>query len=530
MNVLYVATSILFFLWLIRSVITQVALWQLKEYRFDRILIHIRETGQGRQLLFSPLSIGKSLLILGYVFVVFEDTFLFPYYVLIFSVYLLLSVFVLRENFLNLSKQPVYTPKAIFIVAVTLFILFIFYAVPLADKFLWLLLLDKVSYFFVGMLIFALSFPTEIQRDLKIQKAKRHLSLMKNLLVVGVTGSYGKSSTKEYTAQILAKKFSVVRTTGTNNTPIGIAQTILKSVTPKTEIFVVEMGAYKRGEIAEMCEVVHPKIGILTAVNDQHLSLFGSLENTKKAKYELIKSLPKDGIGLFNGNNENVLGLYRTTRRNKVLYSVDGPEKGTGITATDVKVGKRSVQFAVLLNDKKMRFEAPLLGAHAIENILPGIYLADRLGMSEREVRNAVLSLRPVTKTMIYHALQNGVTIIDDTFNANPDAVIAALRYAATYKGKKILVMQPMIELGKKAKDEHLRVGRVIGEVCDALIVTNKNFLPSLKSGIDRSSGKCEVKLMHAAEAAEYLQGKAKRDDVIVFEGKEAAYVLEKLL
>lgn len=534
MDTLYIATSILFFLWIIRNVISQVALWQLKEYRFDRIFIHLRETRQGKSILFSPLSFVKWIFIIGYVFVAFNESFLFTYYLGIVSIYLLLSILVLRENFLNLQKQPVYTPKALFIIIVSLSIIFTLYSFPLMDKFLWLLLMDKLSYFIVGIIIFALSFPTEVFRDLQIAKARQKLKKFKKLLVIGVTGSYGKSSTKDYVAQILKEKFSVVKTKGTNNTPIGIAQTILHDLTSETDIFVVEMGAYKKGEISDMCDMVHPKIGILTAVNDQHLSLFGSLENTKKAKYELIESLPRDGTALFNGNGD-VVDLYMKTKKNKVLYStyygkdLSQGEK-QGIFASNIHVKKRSVVFRVTIGESSFQLEAPLIGGHNIENILPGIFLAHLLGMNEQQIKRAVMYLSPISKTMIYHALQNGVTIIDDTFNANPDAVIAALRYAKIFKGKKILVLQPMIELGKRSMDEHYRVALEAGKVCDALFLTNKNFYSAILRGIDESGGKCEVRVVTSQLASDYLSEYAKKDDVVVFEGKEAAYVLEKLL
>ncbi len=534
MQILFIATSVLFFLWIIRNILFQVALWQLKEYRFDRILIHLRETRQGRQLFLSALSLIKLILIGSYVFVVFHESYFPFYYWALFFVYLISAVLVLRENFLNQQRIPTLTPKTLFITVVTIVIVFFFYAIPVVDKFLWLLLIDKISYLLVALLVFGLSFPTEIFRDIQVNKAREKIKQFKKLLVIGVTGSYGKSSTKDYTAQILCRKFTVLKTQGTNNTPIGIAQTVLQKLNRDTEIFVVEMGAYGRGEIAGMCAIVRPKIGILTAVNDQHLSLFGSLENTKKAKYELIESLPKEGIALFNGNNANALSLYQNTRKKKVLYRtmIDSVPSGPlpDIVADSVVVKKSGVSFAVHIGDKTMHLAVPLLGAHTIENILPGIYIANHLGMNDEEIKKAVSVLSPLPKTMIYHKLQNGITIIDDTFNANPDAVIAAVNYAKIYKGKKILVLQPMIELGRKTNAEHHRVAKEIARVCDHLLLTNKNYYSSIKAGIDDSKSTCTVEIVSPSEAAEYLSSQTKKGDIIVFEGKEAAYVIEKLL
>lgn len=299
------------------------------------------------------------------------------------------------------------------------------------------------------------------------------------------------------------KNFRTIKTKGTNNTPIGLANTILGSLKKNTQVFVAEMGAYKIGEIEEMCQMVHPQIGVLTAVNYQHVSLFGSLENTMRAKYEIIEAVPKDGLALFNGNNENVRLLFnKTTKKKKVLYStankVNGEKGDSHIYATDVLVEKSSVSFFAVIGNKKIHLKAPLLGAHNVENILPAVYIAHHLGMKDADIKKAVSLLTPIERTMVYTEA-NGVSLIDDTFNANPQAVMAALDYIKIYKKKKILVMQPMIELGKNAKEEHYKVAKEIGKICDFLFITNKNFYDDIRSGIADSNGKCSLQVGDSA-------------------------------
>ncbi len=536
MNVLLLITYSLFFLWVIRNIFFWVSLWQLKEYRFDRLWIHLTETTQGRDLLFSPLSLLKWLLFFFYAFAVFNDTLISYFQFVVLGVYIIQAILVLRELYLNIIKKPVFTAKALFLIFATLAIVFFLFAIPLLDKFFWLLLIDRITPFVVSLIVFLLSFPTEIYRDIQIDNAKRKLESFKDILVIGVTGSYGKSSTKDYIAQILSTKFHVLKTKGTNNTPIGIAHTILNGLQENIEIFVVEMGAYKRGEIAEMCKIVHPKIGVLTAVNEQHLSLFKSLENTKKAKYELIDALPENGFGLFNGNNINVYNLYKKSNKRKVIYrsfpTLNEDLKGgtkPDIYAFTIVQKKTTINFDVKLNNKISHFSTSLLGIHNIENILPGIYLANYLGMKDTEIKKAVAGLMPMSKTMIYDELRNGTAAVDDTYNANPDAVIAALKYMGIYNRKKILVLQPMIELGKKANFEHFRVAKEIGKVCDYLLLTNRNYYRYIRKGLHESGGKCEVKIGNAQELADFIKQKTKKGDVVVFEGKEAAFVLEKL-
>lgn len=542
MTILFFLASVGFFLWVGRNILFWVYLWQLKEYRFDRLFIHLTETTQGRQLLFSKESLLKWISIFGYGLVLYNSHWLFPYQVFVTAIFGHQVLIVFRELFWGFLKRPTLTIKALFLTLLSLYAVFFFFLIPLIDRFLWLLIIDKITPLVVGFFVFFFSFPTELYRDYKIERATKKIQNRNDLLVIGVTGSYGKSSTKEYTAEILKHNFNILKTQGTNNTPIGIANTILSGLKKKTEVLVVEMGAYKKGEIAQMCAMVHPKIGILTAVNYQHLSLFGSLENTISAKYEIIESLPKDGLALFNGNNKNAYKLFKKTKigkngKKKILYrciysdSNDKEGKNSGdIVAYNIITHKTNLSFDVLLDGKVFRLTTPLIGAHNIENILPGIYIAHYLGMSEAKIKKAVSLLSPLSKTMVFHGLSNGAVVIDDTFNANPNAVIAALDYMKTYGGKRILVLQPMIELGENAQSEHYQIAKEISKVCDFLLLTNRNFYKDIKRGIEDGGRECEIKIGNAQTLSEFIHQTIGKKDIVVFEGKEASFTLERLL
>ncbi|MDO8658602.1 MAG: UDP-N-acetylmuramoyl-tripeptide--D-alanyl-D-alanine ligase [Candidatus Levybacteria bacterium] len=534
MNLFFLLASIIFFIWTIRNILFWVSLWQIKEYRLDRILAHLKETGQGRKLFFSPLSLIKWIPFLLYIIVVFNNRLLLVSQLFITGIFIVQSFFVFKEVYFRLYKRPVLTPKAIIVIFLTLSVVILLYWVPLFEAFLWLVFLDRIVPFLAAFFVFVFYFPTKLYRDWEIEKAAKKMNLHKKMTVIGVTGSYGKSSTKEYISQILQRKFRVLKTKGTNNTPIGIANTILSGLKNHIEIFVVEMGAYKKGEIKEMCQMVNPKIGIITAVNEQHLSLFGNVQNTMKAKYELIESLPKTGLSLFNGNNENTVKLYEKTKNKKVLYEcldkIEEKGNDSHIFAYNIKTEKDSINFDVSFKDKMFHMESPLIGAHNIENILPGIYIADYLGMSLDEIKKSVASLTSLPKTMILLNSAKGATLIDDTFNSNPQAVLAALEYMKIYIGKKILVLQPMIELGKSGKDEHFRIGKEISKVCNYLFVTNKNFYKFLMDGIKEGNGKCVIESGSSSQIAEFINKRASKQDVVVFEGKEAAFTFNKVL
>lgn len=550
MNFYFWLINVLFFIWTVRNILFWAYLWQLKEYRLDRVIIHLRETGQGKRLFLSPLLILKLILILSYAFVVANNNLFLPYQLFVILVFGVHLFNVGKEIYLSILKKPVLTLKSTSLIFFSILIIFLFSLFSPLDKFLWLLFLDRLTPLVVLCLVLLFSIPTEFYRDLQIEKALKKIRHHKNLLVIGITGSYGKSSTKEYIAQILEKKFTVLKTKGTNNTPIGIAKTIISGLKKDTEVFVVEIGAYKRGEIAQMCQIVHPRIGVVTSVNNQHLSLFGTLKNTMDAKYELIEALPRDGLAIFNGNNENSFSLYcraeREGKKKRILYrSFDSSvsikmtrqkKDYINIVAHNIATEKLFISFDVILNFQNHRYrkisnlKIPLVGVHNVENVLPAIYIAYYLGMSELEIKRALTSFIPLPKTMIKHELRTGVTIIDDTFNANPNAVYAALEYMKSYKHKKILVLQPMIELGKKANIEHYQVAREISEVCDFLFLTNRNFYKSIYKGINDGGRKCKLKVGRISEIEEFINKRTKRGDIVVFEGKESAFVLDRVL
>lgn len=529
MNIILFFTEVFFLLWFLRNVLFWMALWQIKEYRMDRMFVHITETDQGKKLFFSPLLLCKLLGIFSFGVVIYDSRLLLSYQVFIGIIFFLQALLTLQEIKKRTLKRPVFTIKASVIVFLTIAIVYFFFSFPLLEESLWILMIDRLSPFLIIFFVFLFSFPTELYRDFQVGRAAQKLRLHRKLLVIGITGSYGKSSTKEYLAQILKKKFRVLKTKGTNNTPIGVANTVLSGLQSKTEIFIVEMGAYKRGEIAEICRIVRPKIGILTAVNQQHVSLFGGLDNTSSAKFELIESLPKKGLAIFNGNNQNAYNLYQKTQRNKILYLCGTPSQKADILGVNVKAEKTYSTFDVLLRRKKIRFKAPIIGGHNVENILPGIYLAFRLGMKEDEVRDAISSLTPPLHTMARHEV-GGISFIDDTFNANPQAVMAALAYMKIYTGKKIMVLQPLIELGKDSFFQHQRIGKAIGDVCDYLLLTNKNYQKAILDGVKKGKKKCSVYTGSTLEIVQFLHKHTKKRDVIVFEGKEAGQPFTKIL
>lgn len=519
-----------FFIRTIRNSLYQVFLWQLKEYRFDRMWTHLK-TWQGRRMVLGPMSLAKFGLIGAYFLGL-------PIFWLTLPLYLLEATLNIKEMISNF-KKPVFTLKASFVAGLVIIgQLGGFWVLGNWSNFsnlaMVMLVLDKLLAPATAAIILFLAIPTAIQRLAVIEDAKIKLAQHPNLITIGITGSYGKTSTKEFLASILSHKFKVLKTLGSNNTDIGVAKTIVENLKDQ-QIFVCEMAAYKVGEIKAICDIVKPKIGIITAINEQHLELFGSLENTMKAKFELIEALPKNGLAIFNGNNQYTRQLAERARKKQlitVIYQYANPQQSekANFLASGIKVLPNRLEFEIQVGKEKIETYAPLLGAQNIENIMAAVVVASRLGMNLRDIAQAIKSLQAPEMTMKPYKGPAGSTLIDDTFNANPDGVLAAISYMKLFSGKKILVFQPMIELGEEDSRLHQEVGETAAKVCDQIYLTNKNFYESISQGaalINNGLGKI---FLLAPDKVAGIKDNLTRDDVVVFEGKEAAKILNKLL
>jgi UDP-N-acetylmuramoyl-tripeptide--D-alanyl-D-alanine ligase len=255
-----------------------------------------------------------------------------------------------------------------------------------------------------------------------INDAVRKLKSVPGLTVIGVTGSYGKTSVKFYLQTLLQEKYNVLVTPESFNTPMGVVRTIRGSLKPTTEIFVCEMGARHVGDIKEICDMVHPEHGVITSIGPQHLETFFNMENIQKTKFELADALPEGGMLFLNGDNDYIQQqaaspAYDQTPEKIFYYS---ETEGTGYCAKDVKVSQLGTEFTVVTPDgESERFQMRLIGAHNVINVVGAIAVAHRMGMTLQELRIPVRRIEPVPHRMQMreHGL---VTIIDDAYNSNP--------------------------------------------------------------------------------------------------------------
>ena len=441
----------LWFIVFLKKLFFWVYLWQLKEYHLGRFRDHFR-TYKGRKLILNYLLLVKILVLLG-IFLFAEFGLAKLKLALVYFIPLLLFVevlFTFKNIWRKILKKPILTRKTTVILStgisaevLILFFLFIF-KLNLTRFTFSLLFLDILAPIIFSVLVLTYQPLAVILRNRIIGQAKRKRAGYKNLLVIGISGSYGKTSTKEFLATILSEKFRVLKTKEHQNSEIGISQCILDDLNSQHEVFVCEMGAYNRGGIRLLCDIVKPKIGILTGINEQHMATFGSLDNIIKTKYELIESLPEDGVAFFNARNKYSLELYQKARIKKMLYGESVKSAGS-------------------------------------ENIEGAIAIAKELGMTQEEIARGCQKMEYKLAGFEMKKGLNGLNIIDATYSANPDGVIAHLDYLKTLPGKKVIIMPCLIELGKASKDVHRRIGQKINEVCDLAIITTKDRLKEIK-------------------------------------------------
>ncbi|MBZ9572745.1 UDP-N-acetylmuramoyl-tripeptide--D-alanyl-D-alanine ligase [Patescibacteria group bacterium] len=485
--------AILWFLIFFKTLFFWVWLWQLKEYHFGRFRAHF-ETQAVKKLISSFWRI----------------------------------------------KFPKFTKKTIVILfsGIVLEGLIIFYIFPLKNIIFYLLLLILLilSPVISSLLILLFQIPTAILRKRVLKRAQQKIEKFKNLLVIGISGSYGKTSTKEFLAEILSKKFKVLKTKKHINAEIGIAQAILNELTEDYEIFIVEIGAYERGKIKEVCQMIEPKIGILTGINEQHLSTFGSQENIIKAKFELMESLPQNGLAIFNGNDKIIknekLKIKNYNPKLKIVKFCSTEEK-IDLWAEDIEMEKEEISFKVFSKSgDSADFKVNLIGAQNVENILLATLCAKELGMKLKEIAEICSKLKPLKGAMQLLKGKRGLNILDATYSVNPQGVLSHLDYLKIWLNKKIIVIPCLIELGSASKEIHQKIGEEMGKICNLAIITTKDRFKELKQGAQKSGMPLEniLLLEKSKEIFRQIKAFSSPGDIILLESRVPKKLINLLL
>lgn len=325
-----------------------------------------------------------------------------------------------------------------------------------------------------------------------INRARQTLASMSGLKIVGITGSYGKTSTKHFLHRILSEHYDTLMTPGSYNTTMGVVRTINEYLKPYNEVFIVEMGAKSPGDIKEICDLVHPHTGIVTAVGPQHLESFKTIENVQRTKFELVDSLPSDGLAVIN-NDFDKIADRPVSNVGCVRYAVTN-HAGADVIASDVKYTPEGTVFTVV--DRRMipgecgctaagpyhcpprpafeplRLKTRLLGECNVSDLLGAVVVARSLGVPDSKIQYAVGQIEPVLHRLSITRGAGGVTVLDDAFNSNPVGSGMALDVLRDMTGgKRILVTPGMIELGDREFELNEEFGRKAASCADIVIV-----------------------------------------------------------
>jgi len=314
-----------------------------------------------------------------------------------------------------------------------------------------------------------------------INDAKKILKNSKNLTVIGITGSFGKTTTKFILNRILSEKFNTVCTPQSFNTPMGVVRTVREKIKPSTQMFICEMGAKNVGDIKEICDIAHPDFGIITSVGAQHLETFKSIDNVFKTKFELANEVRKNGgLTFISADSEDIVKRYDKNDNTLVLFGAD-----ENFRVENIKRNAYGSNFDLILENTKISVSTKLLGVHSIYDILAACSVAYKLGVDENSIKVAVASLKAYEHRLELKPFHNGSLLIDDAYNSNPVGCLEAVRVLGDFDGyKKTIVTPGLIELGEKEYEANYNLGLEAAKYCDIIILVGKNRSKPLSDAI----------------------------------------------
>ncbi|MBO7185591.1 MAG: UDP-N-acetylmuramoyl-tripeptide--D-alanyl-D-alanine ligase [Alistipes sp.] len=351
--------------------------------------------------------------------------------------------------------------------------------------------------------------------------AKRMLRAMPNLKIIGITGSFGKTSTKHFLYRLLSERYNVLMTPGNFNTTLGVVRTVREHLKPHHEVFIVEMGAKQRGDIKEICDLVCPTVGIVTSVGEMHLETFGSVENVARTKFELIDVLPVGGLGVVNIDSEAARKHVAEGRYNVTTYGVECED--ADYHATNILYTAADTRFDVVSQrGSDEGYATHLLGRGNILNITAALAVAEHLGVGAEQRRRAVRQMEQVEHRLSMRRA-GGVTILDDAYNSNPTGARMALEVLAGFatEGCRYVVTPGFVEMGARQYDNNRAFGAdIAASGADSVYVVNEVNRAAIVAGLE--DGGYDMSRVHCVasfnEAMGGLQPRLKAGDVVLYE------------
>lgn len=314
------------------------------------------------------------------------------------------------------------------------------------------------------------SLPVCIVVDDSVEAMQKAATLWRSqfdVQVIGITGSVGKSSTKEMTHAVLSQRYNTFKSPGNRNSVIGLPAALF-GLRPEHERAVLEMGMYTTGEIQRLCEMTQPKIGVITIIGPVHLERAGSMETIVAAKQELVEALPEDGTAVLNYDDQKVMAMAEHTRAKKVTYGLDSD---ADVWADRIhSMGLNGVRFTLHHGHEALSIGIPMLGRHSVHTALRATAVALVENLSWEEIAAGLSEASTAQFRIEAVPGPHGSTIIDDTYNSSPDSALAALNLLSELDGRRIAVLGDMLELGTAEEHSHRLIGRRVADVADLLL------------------------------------------------------------
>lgn len=577
------------FIAIIRSLLKGLYLWQIKEFRLDRMLSFLKYERDYIQIDTLLTFVKIALTMLGVVYILFPNaSYLSFSFFIAFIIYFLHLEWFLRDVVTKKLLRPrIRNTRVLIIIIVMLSVIILLYgrlfwwfnqfdfsnftletptnlntvnfwesfkpifnegvpAIPILSlvagaSLLVNLLIDLTLPFWVLLLVLFTD-PLSVLSRLRIIKKAEKIIMRRGekLKIIAVTGSYGKTTTKEIIYEILSKKYKTAKTPENQNTAVGVAKSIIANVEEDTEVFIAEMGAYKKGEISNAVKIAPPDVSVVTALSQQHLSLFGSLDNLFSAKYEIIEGLKDNGVAVLNGDDDGCMRMADMTNKSKIIFHYD-PEISNNKNETVTRDSRDETLLVKTLSDKGEKLDIVFVykqQSYSISigfkdkrmalNLMASIGACLQVGMVIDEIVQIINSFNYTGDYLKEYKGVNESIIIDDGKSANYAGFEMALRYLSKKVQQKRWVMtQGIIELGSERQKIYDKLAKEIVRVTQGLITNDKALVESVKKI------KQDYKVVFVKESnlfPNYYNLEVRNGDVVLIEGTFPQDILKKII
>ncbi len=540
--IFYIPVTVFWILHILRRDLFWLYFWQKRGSHFNRFFNGLKEN---KTILFSKSAIFSLVLILFYPLIIKINN-LFG--VIVLSFYLILGGYSL---YLFLGAVMIGDFRSYFLVLPNFkkrIIIFFILIIILEGSFLYILLgnflksfNDNILYlsFLIFEVLFSLFFVFSlfllklilfIPDKISERKAKNKIEKLEKLVVIGISGSYGKTATKNFLYKILSQKYKVLKTEGGKESREEIVNLINKKLNKNHDFFICEISAFRVGDIKKICNIVRPHIGIITGISEDRISLFGNLKNIINTKYELIHCLPEEGIAIFNVSEKESQKLYQRTNIKKYSYS-SSEEKGD-VFSKNTLILEDSIEFDFVSWKGEEKIKLNFFNQQYLESFLGAATCALVLDIELPQIKKVSGSLKVFGNYLKEKKGIEDTIIIDDTSNKKPDGFFEALDLLKKYPGRKVVIASSLLELGKSAYAIHNNIGKKIGEICDFAIITSPLFFREIKLGAV-SSGMNEKKIVflrHPQKIFRKIERYLSKGNVFLLEGDVLKKIKEYLL